>query len=165
MKRFKIFGLILVLGVLLLPRLAAAAENNSGWSINFTPVLLFPKGEYLLGGGADPELKYTFDLGGVRLSAGARVGGYYAKNLFGVTAMPTLRITVPVGPVEPYAAFGIGHGWLPKIGYDDLATMARLGAVFRFNQRFTIGLEGTVQRLDGSDFRFPSFGSMVSLNL
>lgn len=164
MKDFRLVGLMLILAVLL-PRSAAAAENHSGWSINFTPTLLFPKGEYRFGGGTDPELKYTLDMGAVRLSAGARAGVYYAKNLFGVTLMPTLRVTVPVGPVEPYAAVGVGYGWLPKLSYGDVATMSRLGAVVRFGESFAIGVEGTLQKLDGSDFEFLSFGSMLSISL
>jgi hypothetical protein len=104
-------------------------------------------------------------LGAARLSAGVRAGAYYAKNLFGTTLMPTLRVTVPVGPVEPYAAFGVGYGWLPKLDYDAIATMSRVGAVFRFSESFALGVEGTVQKLDGSDFQFLSFGSMVSINL
>jgi hypothetical protein len=158
-------GLIAVLALLLIPRSAAAEEDRSGWSINFTPVLLFPKDDYRFGGGADPELRYTLDLGGALLSAGARTSGYYAKNMFGMTVMPTLRLTVPVGPVEPYAAFGMGYGWLPKVGHSDFATMSRLGVVFRFSESFALGVEGTFQELDGSDFRFPSFGSMISLAL
>lgn len=164
MKDLKIFGFLLILAVLV-PSSAAAAETHSGWSVNFTPTLLFPKGEYRFGGGTDPELKYTLDFGGLRLSAGARAGVYYAKNLFGTTLMPTLRVTVPVGPVEPYAAFGMGYGWLPKLDYDGIATMSRLGAVFRFSESFAIGVEGTIQKLEGSDFNFLSFGSMVSINL
>jgi hypothetical protein len=151
--------------LLLLPAVAAAAENKSGLSLNFTPVLIFPTSDYRLGGGVDPELKYTLDLGAVRLSAGGRVGTYYAKNLFGVTVMPTLRVMVPAGPVEPYAAVGMGYGWLPKSGHEDLAMMARLGVVFRFSKRFAIGVEGTLQQLDGSNFRFPSLGSMMSFDL
>jgi hypothetical protein len=141
------------------------AANHSGWSLNFTPVLIFANDKYRFGGGADPELKYTLDFGGARLSAGGRVGSYYAKNLFGITVMPTLRLTVPVGPVEPYAAVGMGYGWLPKLGHEDFATMSRLGIVFRFSKRFAIGLEGTVQKIDGSAYRFPSFGSMMSFDL
>lgn len=169
-------GPIWVLAMLLLslPAVAMAAEvaelrsaaaSNSGWSLNFTPVLLLASDEYRFGGGVDPELKYTLDLGRARLSAGARVGTYYAKNLFGVTVMPTLRLMVPVGPLEPYVAFGMGYGWLPKTGYDNFATMSRLGVVYRFSKRFGIGVEGTVQQLEGSNFRFWSFGSMVSFDL
>lgn len=147
------------------PNAAAAEQDRSGWSFNFTPVLMVPHGEYRWGGGADPELKYTLDLGGALLSAGARTSGHYAKNMFGMTVMPTLRLTVPVGPVEPYAAFGMGYGFIPKTSYGDFATMSRLGIVFRFSESFALGVEGTLQKLDGSDFRFPSFGSMVSLDL
>ena len=156
---------ILAVVFLLLPALAKAQENKSGWSLNFTPVLLPANDRYDFGGGADPELKYTLDLGGALLSAGARTSGYYAKNLFGMTVMPTLRLTVPVGPVEPYAAFGMGYGFVPKLSHGDFATMSRLGIVFRFSESFALGVEGTFQKLDGSVFRFPSFGSMISLDL
>jgi hypothetical protein len=136
----------------------------TGWSLNLTPVLLAPRDEYRLGYGADPELKYTLDRGAVRLSAGLRVGAYYAKNLFGITAMPTLRLLVPVGPVEPYVSVGMGYGWLPKLEHSGIATMSRLGIVFRFSENIALGVEGTVQRIERSAFEFPSFGSALSLN-
>jgi hypothetical protein len=141
-----------------------AEENKSGWSLNFTPVLLAPHDNDRLGGGVDPELKYTLDRGGVRLSAGVRVGAYYANNLFGITTMPTLRLVVPVGPVEPYVSFGMGYGWLPKIDHSGIATMSRLGVVFRFSETFGIGVEGTIQKIEDSNFGFPSFGSSVAIN-
>jgi hypothetical protein len=159
------FASFAALAVLVLPGIAAADQDKSGWSINFTPVVMFPTEDYRFGGGADPEVKYTLDLGGAHLSAGGRVGGYYAKNLFGVTVMPTLRLMVPVGPVEPYVAFGMGYGFLPKLVHSDLATMSRLGVVFRFSESFALGIEGTFQKLEGSIFKFPSFGSMVSFDL
>jgi hypothetical protein len=158
-------GPILALAVLLVPGLAAADEDQSGWSLNFTPVLLFPHDDHRLGGGADPELQYTLDLGGAHLSAGGRVGTYYAKNLVGVTLMPTLRLTVPVGPVEPYVSYGMGYGWLPRVDHQDFASMSRLGVVFRFSRSFALGLEGTLQKIDDSAFRFPSFGSMIAVDL
>jgi hypothetical protein len=155
---------MLALALLLLPR-AGAAEDHSGWSFNMTPVVLLPKNEYRFGGGTDPELKYTLDLGGARLSAGGRVGGYYARNQFGVTLMPTVRLMVPIGAVEPYLSVGMGYGWLPRTGHADFVTMSRIGFVYRFSKNFAIGLEGTVQNLDGSDHRWPSFGSMMSFDL
>ena len=166
MKTVHTIGYVVIAAVLLwLPTPAAALPNKSGWSINFTPVVMFADEHHRFGGGADPELKYTLDLGGARLSAGGRISGHYAKNLFGVTVMPTLRLTMPVGPVEPYVSFGMGYGWLPSVGHGDFATMSRLGVVFRFSERFAIGVEGTLQKLDHSTFRFPSFGSMISLDL
>lgn len=158
-------GVVSAAAALLAAPVAAAAEAESGWSLNFTPVLVLPDDGYRLGGGTDPELKYTRDLGGARLSAGGRVGGYYAKNLFGVTVMPTVRLMVPLGPVEPYVSLGAGYGWLPKIEHDGLATMSRLGVVFRFSDSFALGVEGTLQQVHGSNFSFPSFGSMMSIDL
>jgi hypothetical protein len=150
------WALLALAALLLLPQAAAAKEDRSGWSINATPVILFPSSDYRFGGGIDPELKYTLDLDGARLSAGGRVGTYYAKNLFGVMAMPTLRLMVPIGSVEPYLAVGLGYGWLPYEGHDALAAMGRLGFVFRFSDHFAIGLEGTLQQLGGSRFQFRS---------
>ena len=146
------------------PTRAASEGKYTGWSLNFTPVLLAPHNDERLGGGVDPELKYTLDRGAVRLSAGLRVGGYYAKNLFGITAMPTLRLVVPVGPVEPYVSFGMGYGWLPKLEHSGIATMSRLGVVFRFSESFGLGVEGTIQKIERSAFEFPSFGSAMTLN-
>lgn len=137
----------------------------SSWSLNFTPVLLFATDNYRFGGGADPEIRHTLDFGRARLSAGARVGVYYARNLLGVTMMPTLRLTVPVGRMEPYVSFGLGYGWLPRSGHADVATMSRVGIVFRFSESFALGVEGTVQEIERSNFRFPSFGSMVAIDL
>jgi hypothetical protein len=159
-------GLTMVLAALLLqPQVAAADENHSGWSLNLTPVLILPTNAYHFGGGVDPELKYSFDLGGARLSAGGRVGAYYAKNLFSVTVMPTLRLMVPMGSVEPYVGVGLGYGWIPKEGGGGVATMGRLGFLYRFTEHIAIGLEGTLQQIDGSRLRFPSFGSMMSFEL
>jgi len=153
------------LAVLLSANVSQAAENYSGWSMNFTPVLIPKKDGYRFGGGVDPEVKYTLDQGSARLSAGLRVGGYYARNLFGVVAMPTLRLTIPVGPVEPYVAFGMGQGWIPKNGDEGIATMSRLGVVFRLSKSLAIGVEGTVQKIEDTNFRFPSLGSMISFDL
>lgn len=167
MAHVRLLPLFSLLAALLLPCSADAADDladHSGWSLNFTPVLVFPTSHHGYGGGADPELRYTLDLGGARLSAGTRVGVYYAKDVLGVTVMPTLRLTIPVGPFEPYAAFGMGYGWLPQRDRDDIASMSRLGFVIRFSPRFALGAEGTVQRIDRTEFRFLSFGSMVSFD-
>src|SRR3954466_15218850 len=85
----------------------------------------------------------------------------YAKNLFSVTVMPTLRLMVPIGSFEPYASIGLGYGGLPDAGRDGLAPMGRLGFVYRFSEHFAAGLEGTIQQLDGSSYRFPSIGSLI----
>ena len=79
--------------------------------------------------------------------------------------MPTVRVMVPVGPVEPYVSAGVGYGWLPRNGHADLAIMARAGFLYRFSKTFAIGLEATRQEIRGSDFRFISIGSMMAFAL
>lgn len=162
--RFAFGGCMLAATLFLTPHASEAAEPHQGFSLNFTPVLVAPKGDHDWGGGADPEFKYTIDRDGARLSAGLRLGAYYAKDLFGITLMPTLRITVPVGRVEPYASFGMGYGWLPKEGHEDIATMSRLGVVFRVSDKLGLGIEGTLQRIERSAFRFPSLGSAITFD-
>lgn len=175
----KILSAALVLAIALIPTAASAdpvvddgAQQNkpddalsTRWSVNLTPVLVVPKGEYRWGGGADPEVRYTVDLHGAYLSAGARVGAYYAKNLFGTTAMPTMRLMVPIGVLEPYVSFGTGYGWIPRLGHTDFALMVRAGTLVRFSKKFAIGVEGTLQNIQNSDFSFPSIGSMMSFDL
>jgi hypothetical protein len=176
--RTRRFAFASMLALLLSPRVGAADEpaaqaaaagepprNHSGWSINATPVLIPPDDGYGWGGGADPELKYTLALGAARVSVGGRVGVYYAKDQFGVSAMPTLRLTVPVGAFEPYVAGGLGYGWLTRSGHKDFISMARAGFLYRFSKSFALGLEGTVQRLDDSNYRFFSVGSMMAFDL
>jgi hypothetical protein len=158
-------GAALALALLLVPALASADEDRSGWSFRFTPVIVPSMHGYDVGGGVDPEIGYTVDRGSVRIGAGLRVGGYYATSLFGVVAMPTLRLTVPVGPVEPYAAFGTGFGWVVADGHQDIASLSRLGVVFRISSSLALGVEGSVQKIDGSRFRFPSLGSSLSFDL
>lgn len=153
-----------VAALMLIPEQGRAAEDYSGWSLNFTPTLIGPRDGYGWGGGVDPEVKYTIDRGGARLSAGLRIGGYYANDLFGIVAMPTLRVTVPVGRVEPYAAFGMGYGWIPNEDDEDIATMSRVGVVFRVNEHLGLGVEGTLQKIERSEFRFPSLGSAVTVD-
>jgi hypothetical protein len=143
---------------------AAAVTAHDGWSFNATPVLVVPDHQYGWGGGADPEVKYTLDLGPARVSVGGRVGAYYAKNLFGLSVMPTLRLMVPMGALEPYVSAGVGYGWLPKTSHADVMTMARAGFLYRFSKRFAVGLEFTLQQLRGSEFRFPSVGSMMAFD-
>ena len=78
--------------------------------------------------------------------------------------MPTARLTIPVGPVEPFVSFGMGYGWLPKIQYSNIATMSRLGIIFRFSESFAFDVEGTIQKLEASNFAFPSFGSAIAMS-
>jgi len=63
-----LLGSRLVAALLPTPNEARADEDHSGWSLNFTPVLVAPHHGYRRGGDADPELKYTIDRDGARLS-------------------------------------------------------------------------------------------------
>lgn len=63
-----VVGSALVGALLLTPKMVRAEDDHSGWSLNFTPALIAPHHGYGWGGGTDPELKYTIDRDGARLS-------------------------------------------------------------------------------------------------
>ena len=142
-----------------------AGDQHIGWHFNFTPALVAPKDGYDLGGGVDPEVRYSFGVAGAYLSCGARTGAYYAKNLFGTMVMPTARLTIPIGALDAYVAFGSGYGWVPKLEQSDVARMYRGGIIYHFSEKLGLGVEGTQQEVIHSDFRFFSLGSMVSFGL
>lgn len=144
---------------------AGSEDCCGGWRFNLTPAIVSQGGEYGLGGGVDPEVRFAAARRGGYLSIGARVGAYYARNLFGVNAMPTLRVTIPVGSLELYSAVGVGYGWLPKIGGSDRAEMYRAGFYHHFSKSFGIGAELTYQDIARTNFQFLSLGSMLSFGI
>ena len=138
-----------------------ARDTKAGWQFNFTPSLTVNKG-YDVGVGVDPELRYNEKAGPVFLSAGGRAGIYYAQNLFGVTVMPTVQLTVPYEKFDTYLAFGHGLGTLPNNDHSDKATMSRIGVLLHFTEKFSLSIEGTNQNIYNSEFSFVSWGSRVS---
>jgi len=144
------------------PWAAHADGDQATWHFNFTPALVSAHDGYGLGGGVDPELRVGIGQEGMNASVGVRAGAYWAKNQFGWVAMPTLRLTLPLGSWETYGSGGLGYGWLPRSQFSDFAKMVRVGLVHHFSAQFSLGAEGTYQEIVHSNFQLFSMGSMIS---
>jgi hypothetical protein len=156
---FKANSIMAVMVVLVAVQVQAKSAG-AGWNFSFTPALTVNKG-YDPGIGVDPEFKYGVSAGPLLLSAGARSGIYYAQNLFGVTLMPVVQLTLPGESFDTYVAFGHGLGTLPNNDHTDKATMSRIGVLIHFSEKFSLSIEGTNQNIYNSEFSFVSFGSRV----
>ncbi len=147
---------------LVAPPAACADGDRATWHFNFTPAIVSARDGYGLGGGIDPELRVGIGQGGIAGSVGVRTGVYWAKDQLGWFAMPTLRLTVPLGHWESYGGGGLGYGWLPRSHFSDFAKMLRCGLVYHFSEKFSLGAEGTYQEIRHSNFEMLSMGSMIS---
>src|SRR5689334_5695769 len=91
----------------------AAVSANRGFKLGLGPTLLLPLrdgGPY--GGGARLDGRYGIQAGPTVLAPGGRLEGIVISSRFVGTAMPTFRVTLPVGPLAPYVIGGVGVGVL-----------------------------------------------------
>jgi len=91
---------------------STAMRANRGFRFGFGPALLLPTDGGPLGGGLVLDGRYGIKAGPTVLAPGGRLAGYLLSARFIGTAMPTFRVTLPVGPFAPYILGGVGGGWL-----------------------------------------------------
>ena len=89
---------------------SAAYRANVGLRIGIAPVLLIPTEGGPLGGGLELDARYGIPVGPVIIAPGGRLAGYYDDSHFIGIAMPTARVTFPLGPLAPFLVGGIGPG-------------------------------------------------------
>jgi hypothetical protein len=102
---------------------SAAVQANKGFHFGLGPVLLIPTDAGPLGGGLDVELRYGIGLDPIILAPGARLSGYFISGRFIGMATPTLRLTLPVGPLAPFVLGGVGPGVLTNPGESGVALL------------------------------------------
>lgn len=151
-----------------LPRVAAAYDegsaaviSNTGFDFGLGPVLLVPTDGGPLGGGLDAELRYGIGLDPVILAPGARVAGYAFSGRFVGLAMPTLRLTLPVGPLAPFVTGGVGGGWLSNPSEAGLALMGGGGLMVHFGRVLGVGVEATYQTVTDTELEAIAVGPML----
>ncbi|MDF2697965.1 MAG: hypothetical protein K0S65_6348 [Labilithrix sp.] len=142
---------------------SAAMSANKGLRIGFGPELLLPSDSGPMGGGAVLDGRYGFKAGPTVLAPGGRLGGYVISSRFAGTAMPTFRITLPVGPLAPYAVGGIGIGGLSNPGESGLAFLGGGGLMLHFGRILAIGAEVTYQRITGTEFEVLGIGPSIHI--
>ncbi|MBX3260037.1 MAG: hypothetical protein KIS78_35515 [Labilithrix sp.] len=133
-------------------------QANKGLRIGFGPELLLPMDNGPMGGGVVLDGRYGLRAGPTVLAPGGRLGGYVISSRFVGTAMPTFRVTLPIGPLAPYAVGGVGIGGLSNPSETGLAYLGGGGLMIHFGRILAIGAEVTYQRITGTELEVLAIG-------
>jgi hypothetical protein len=142
---------------------SAAMYANKRLHLGFGPELLLPSDGGPLGGGLVLDGRYGIQAGPTVLAPGARLGGYVISSRFVGTAMPTFRVTLPLGPLAPFVMGGLGFGGLSNPGESGLAILAGGGLMLHFGRVFAIGAEITYQRITNTEFEVLGIGPSIHI--
>ena len=159
--RFVAASFVAVAVLAAVPRVASAQEGETasaamaqrGTRFDVGPALVLPlrdSGPY--GVGLVVDGRYGIQAGPTVLAPGGRFAGYFISDRGVLTAMPTLRITVPVGPVAPYLVGGIGWGAMTSEYQSGLALLGGGGVMVHLGRIVAFGVEGTYQWINGTEF-------------
>jgi hypothetical protein len=142
---------------------SAAMSANRGFKLGIGPTVLLPMragGPY--GGGLNVEGRYGIKAGPTVVAPGGMLAGYFISSRFIGMAMPTFRLTVPIGPLAPYALGGVGGGWISNPSEGGVALLGGGGLMIHFGRFFAIGAEATYQTITGTDFGGVTIGPAIS---
>jgi hypothetical protein len=145
------------------PEDSVAMSHNRGLSIGLGPTLLLPMrtgGPY--GAGLSLDARYGIKAGPTVVAPGGMVAGYAISSRLVGVAMPTLRFTVPVGPLAPYVLGGIGGGGITHPGEGGVAFLAGGGLMVHFGRVFALGLEATYQTITTTEFSSVALGPLLA---
>ncbi len=137
---------------------SAAYQANRGLQWGIGPVLLVPPDGGPLGGGLDLDIRYGFGADPVVIGPGARFAGYLLSGEYVVFGMPTLRVTLPVGPLAPFVVGGVGPGYTSAEEKSGAALMGGGGLMIHLGRFFGVGAEATYQTITGTDFKTFTIG-------
>ena len=169
-------GALLCADALLWPELAHAQEveedelrdtpawrSNVGFQLGTGIMVLLPSDGGSAGIGAQVEGRYGMALGPTVVAPGGELSLYWLSSRLIATLMPTLRVTVPLGPLAPYVRGGLGAGALSDPGEGGLAYLGGGGLMIHFTERVSLGVEVSYQAITGTDFRGLSISPMLTL--
>ncbi len=142
----------------------AAMSANRGFRLGLGPVLLLPSrdnGPY--GGGLTLDGRYGIKAGPTVLAPGGRLSGYGISGRFIGTAMPTFRVTVPIGPLAPYIVGGLGPGWISNPSEGGLAILGGGGLMIHVGRVLSLGIEATYQTITGTEFNSVALGPSIGI--
>jgi hypothetical protein len=137
--------------------------DTPAWNANVGPVsgigiaILVPD-EGSVGAGLELSQRYGFAFWPVIIAPGGRIGAYYVQSRFIGVAMPTVRVTLPVGPLAPFVQGGAGVGGLSNPGDAGLAWLAGGGLMVHFGSAVAIGAEVNYEGITGTGFQVLSIG-------
>jgi hypothetical protein len=144
---------------------SAAVQANSGLHLGFTPILLVPTDGGPLGGGLAFDLRYGIEADPVIIAPGGRLAGYAISERFVGIAMPTARVTIPLGPLAPFLIGGVGGGWLSNPGESGVALLGGGGLMVHFGHVLAIGAEATYETITTTEIKAWAFGPAIAIAL
>lgn len=143
---------------------SVAMRANKGFKLGIGPTILFPNrpgGPY--GGGLALDGRYGIEAGPTVLAPGARLAGYAISGRFIGIAMPTFRVTLPVGPLAPFVVGGVGGGWISNPSEGGVALLGGGGLMIHFGSVFAIGAEATYQTITGTELGGLTIGPAIAI--
>jgi hypothetical protein len=170
---FMLASTVAAVVLLSLPRTSSAQEEtndsvamqaNRGLKIGVGPTLLFPlhdNGPY--GGGLTLDGRYGIQAGATVLSPGGRLSGYIISNRLVGMAMPTFRITLPVGPLAPFILGGVGVGGLTNDSETGVALLGGGGMMIHIARIFAFGAEASYEVITGTELKTLTIGPAIAI--
>ena len=145
------------------PDESVAMAANRGFKLGIGPTLLLPqRTDGPFGGGLTLEGRYGIKAGPTVLAPGGMLAGYtISSRLIGI-AMPTFRVTLPVGPLAPFILGGVGVGGLANPGEGGVALMGGGGLMIHFGRFFAIGAEASYQTITSTGFQAVAIGPAIA---
>jgi len=140
---------------------SAAVVANEGLHFGLGPVLLIPPDGRPVGGGLDFDLRYGIGIDPIILAPGGRLAGYFISGRFIGTAMPTGRVTFPLGPFAPFLVGGAGGGWITNPSEGGVALLAGGGLMIHVGRFFAIGAEAAYQVITSTEFQELAIGPSI----
>ncbi len=126
----------------------AAWRSNRGFQTHLGPSILFPTDSSQgYGFGLEFGLRYGIKAGPTIVAPGARVAGYYQDERFIGDVMPTLRWTIPLGPLAPFVEGGVGAGGVTNPGRGGVALLAGGGLMIHFGDVFGLGVRASYETI------------------
>src|SRR6185295_4978145 len=139
-----------------------AMQANRGFKLGVGPTLLLPRrtgGPY--GAGLTLDGRYGIEAGPTVLAPGGRLAGYYVSDRFAAVAMPTFRVTVPIGPLAPFLIGGVGAGWLTNVSESGVALLGGGGLMIHVGRFVAFGAEATYQAITGTELKVVTIGPSI----
>jgi hypothetical protein len=133
---------------------SVAMEQNRGLKMGVGPTLVLPlRSDGPYGAGLTVEGRYGIQVGPTVIAPGGRIAGYVIAERGVGLAMPTARVTMPVGPLAPYLLGGVGVGGLTNDSESGVALLGGGGLMIHFGRVIAFGAEATYQAITGTEMK------------
>jgi hypothetical protein len=141
-----------------------AMRANRGVRVGLGPTILLPiRDGGPWGGGLTLDGRYGIKAGPTVIAPGGRLNGYVSSSRFIGMAMPTLRVTVPVGPLAPFLVGGVGGGWVTNNAETGLALLGGGGLMIHFGNVLAIGAEASYQTITNTEISSLTIGPALAI--